>query len=73
MILNLMLHNSSTAHEHSYVVGRGFKISLPVSSQDILKSLSTSRVRDVSICGAITNLCMPKINNVTVKIRKMGK
>lgn len=42
-----------------YVVGRGFKINLPVSSQDILKSFSTCRVRDVNICGAITNLCIP--------------
>lgn len=42
-----------------YVVGRGLRINFPVSSQDILKSLSTCRVRDVNICGAITNLWMP--------------
>lgn len=42
-----------------YDVGLGFRISFPVSSQDILKSLRTCRVRDVKICGAITNLWMP--------------
>lgn len=49
-----------------YVVGRGFRISFPVSSHDILKSLSTCRVRDVSICGAITNLWMPITKSDTV-------
>lgn len=48
-----------------YVVGRGFNINFPVSSQDILKSFRTALVLDVSICGAITNLCMPKTNNAT--------
>lgn len=43
-----------------YVAGRGLRISFPVSSHDILKSLRTCRVRDVNICGAITNLWMPK-------------
>lgn len=48
-----------------YVVGRGFSINFPVSSHDILKSLRTWRVLDVSICGAITNLCMPITNRNT--------
>lgn len=53
-----------------YVVGRGFRISFPVSSHDILKSLSTCRVRDVSICGAITNLWMPITKSDTVHWRQ---
>lgn len=54
-----------------YVVGRGFRINFPVSSHDILKSLSTCRVRDVNICGAITNLWMPITKSDTVtKVEK---
>lgn len=52
-----------------YVVGRGFRINFPVSSQDILKSLRTCRVLDVNICGAITILCMP-ITNRNTALRK---
>lgn len=38
------------------VVGRGFNISFPVSSHDMLKSLRTCRVRVVMMEGAITRL-----------------
>lgn len=55
-----------------YVVGRGFSINLPVSSQDILKSFSTDLVRDVRICGAITSLCMPMMNSATAREYKIG-
>lgn len=48
------------------MVGRGLRINFPVSSHDILKSLSTCRVRDVNICGAITNLWMPITKSDTV-------
>lgn len=40
-------------------VGLGRRINLPVSSQDILKSLSTSRVLEVIMEAAITLLCTP--------------
>lgn len=55
-----------------YVVGRGFNINFPVSSHDMLKSLSTCRVLDVNICGAITNLCMPITKSDTETGRKKG-
>jgi hypothetical protein len=38
------------------VVGRGLRISLPVSSHDMLKSPKTSLVRAVMMDGAITRL-----------------
>lgn len=64
--------NNCTADKENvsfnYVVGRGFKINFPVSSHDILKSLRTCRVREVNICGAITNLCMPITKRDTVKM-----
>lgn len=50
-----------------YVVGRGLRINFPVSSHDILKSLSTCRVRDVNICGAITSLWIPITKSDTAK------
>lgn len=49
------------------MAGLGFKISFPVSSQDMLKSLSTDLVRAVIMLGAITLLCTPIINNNTKK------
>lgn len=49
------------------LVGRGRRISLPVSSQDMLNSASTLRVRDVMICGAITSLWIPNTNRSTAK------
>jgi len=49
------------------VVGLGFKISFPVSSQDILKSLSTALVLVVMIDGPITLLCIPNTKRVPEK------
>lgn len=46
-------------------VGLGFKISFPESSQDMLKSLSTARVRLVMMCGATTSLWTPNANSIT--------
>lgn len=42
-------------------------MSLPVSSQDMLKSTKTARVRDVMMEGDTTFLWMPSINNKTEK------
>lgn len=39
--------------------GRGLSISFPESSQDMLKSFNTVRVRRVIICGAMTSLWIP--------------
>lgn len=47
--------------------GRGLNMSFPVSSQDILNSLSTSRVRDVIIEAATTFLWTPKHKIITTK------
>lgn len=56
------------------VVGLGFRISLPVSSQDILKSERTVRVREVIIEGETTFLWMPimksKIKVMAAKVKK---
>lgn len=46
------------------VVGRGLRISLPVSSQDILKSTSTALVLEVMMEGDTTFLCIPKMNRM---------
>jgi len=55
------------------VVGRGLRISLPVSSHDMLKSPSTSLVRAVMMDGAITRLWTPKINSTTRQMLAMVK
>lgn len=47
------------------MVGRGRKMSFPVSSHDMLKSLSTALVREVIMEGAITRLCMPRQHRIT--------
>lgn len=47
------------------IVGRGRKMSFPVSSHDMLKSLSTALVREVIMEGAITRLCMPRQHRIT--------
>lgn len=56
------------------VVGLGFRISLPVSSQDMLKSERTVRVREVIIDGETTFLWMPiiksKIRVMAAKVKK---
>lgn len=49
------------------LAGLGFRINFPVSSQDILKSFKTERVRAVIILGAITFLCTPSMNSSTEK------
>lgn len=50
------------------LVGLGRNISFPVSSQDILKSLRTSRALDVIIDPAITLLWTPRSRIITVQI-----
>ena len=55
------------------MLGLGLSISFPVSSQDILKSCRTDRVRDVKICGAITNLWIPKANKNTENNKFINK
>lgn len=47
------------------MVGLGFKISFPVSSQDMLKSERTMRVREVMIEGKTTFLWIPTMNSKT--------
>jgi len=55
------------AHAHDthaqVTLGLGFRINFPVSSQDILKSTRTERVRVVIIDGATTRLWMPIRNS----------
>lgn len=60
---------------HVMLVGRGFNINLPVSSQDMLKSHNTSRALDVMIDAATTRLCTPIMKmmiSITVASRKKG-
>lgn len=49
------------------ILGLGFNINFPVSSQDMLKSLNTCLVRAVIIDGAMTLLCIPSMNKITEK------
>lgn len=52
-------YNSADCH---WTWGLGFKISFPVSSQDILYSANTVRHRAAIIDGATTLLCIPAKN-----------
>jgi len=52
------------SHMHFYTnchdeLGLGLRISFPVSSQDILKSVNTCRALDATIEGATTRLWIP--------------
>lgn len=54
------------------LVGLGRNISFPVSSQDILKSLRTSRALDVIIDPAMTLLWTPRSRIITVQISEFA-
>lgn len=60
----LLLHRDCLNYIYVFA-GLGFKINFPLSSQDMLKSLSTDRVLAVIILGAITFLCTPIMNSNT--------
>lgn len=45
--------------------GLGFRINLPVSSQDMLKSVRTCRALEATIEGATTRLWIPVIKSTT--------
>lgn len=45
-----------SSKDFQLLFGLGFNISFPVSSQLMLKSFSTTRIREVTICGAMTSL-----------------
>lgn len=68
MKVNIINHLTETFKYHVVAVGRGFRINLPVSSQDILKSLNTVLVLAVIIEGAMTLLCIPSINKITENV-----
>lgn len=61
-------HWRNTAKNYKYHdEGLGFSISFPVSSQDILKSVSTCLALEAMIEGATTLLCMPIKKRKTVE------
>ena len=52
---------------HHHEEGLGLSINFPVSSQDMLKSVSTCRALEATIEGHTTRLWIPVINSKTGK------
>ncbi|MPC29949.1 hypothetical protein E2C01_023203 [Portunus trituberculatus] len=63
--LSKFFNSSTIAGRANVVVGLGLSISLPVSSQDMLKSTSTALVREVIMEGDTTFLCIPRMKRIT--------